>query len=219
MSLLSTSAAYAKIAWSYTSRVIAPFFFGITVNWVFALVFFVGALNSISLANGVPRFVMTAAFLVGFPFLYFWLARGYAVKKGLELLYKGNEAIVSKTVGLVVTASVEEEGEVENSGFFKSKTKAVKGAANFIKQLSEKLPSPIRRILTFLLEQMPLQAMILEVGNSVALKSENIETIKPLVQEKVDDYVVNELIGADLSWFWILVVLNGAAMYLSWVYL
>ena len=218
MSIASKTGTYAKIAFGYTKRVIAPFFFGITLNWVFALVFFVGGLSSISLENGIFRFILIAAFLVGFPFLYFWLARGYAVKKGLELVYKGSEGVVAKAVGVVVSATVEEPNDVENSSFF-SKKNTVKGAVSFIKQISDKLPRPIRRILRFVLEQVPIQAMILEVGDEMALTSENLEEIKPKVQGKVDEYVVNELIGADLTWFWGLAVINIGIMFLSWMYL
>lgn len=218
MSIVSKTGEYAKIAWGYTRRVIAPFFFGITLNWVFALVFFIGGLSSISLENGVFRLVLIAAFLAGFPFLYFWLARGYAVKKGLELVYKGSESIVAKAVGAVVSATVEEPKDVQNSSFFNKKN-TVKGAVSFIRQINDKLPGPIRRILRFVLEQVPIQAMILEVGDQMALTSDNLEEIKPKVQEKVDEYVVNELIGADLTWFWGLAAINVAVMFLSWMYL
>ncbi len=219
MSIVNKTTEYASIALGYTRRVITPFFFGITLNWVFALVFFVGGLGSISLSNGIPRLIATALFFVGFPFLYFWLARGYAIKKGLEYVYKGSEGIVAKAVGLVVSTSINSSDKVENSGIFKKKNQAVSGAVSFIKQLSEKLPGPIRRILRFVLEQVPIQAMILEVGDQIALEPENTEKIKPLVQEKVDDYVVNELIGADLTWFWMLAAANLGVMYLSWAFL
>ena len=218
MSIVSKTGEYAKIAFDYTRRVIAPFFFGITLNWIFALVFFVGTFSSISLENGVFRLILIAAFLVGFPFLYFWLARGHAVKKGLELVYKGSEGVVAKAVGIVVSATVTEPSEVENSSIF-NKNNAVKGAVSFIKQMNDKLPGPIRRILRFVLEQVPLQSIILEVGDQMALTPDNLDAIKPKVQEKVDEYVVNELIGADLTWFWGLAVINIAVMVLSWIYL
>ncbi len=218
MSLASKTGEYAKIAFGYTKRVIAPFFFGITLNWVFALVFFIGALSSISFVNSIFRLLLIAAFLVGFPFLYFWLARGYAVKKGLELVYKGSKSVVAKAVGVVVSATVTAPSDVQNSSVF-SKKNTVKGAASFIKQINDKLPRSIRRILRFVLEQVPLQAMILEVGDEIALTSENLEEIKPKVQEKVDEYVVNELIGADLTWFWGLAIINIAVMLVSWFYL
>ena len=218
MSIRSKTGEYAGIAFGYTKRVVAPFFFGITLNWVFALVFFVGGLSSISLENGIFRLVLIAAFLAGFPFLYFWLARGYAVKKGLELVYKGSEGVVAKAVGVVVSATIQEPSDVKNSSIFNGKN-AVKGAATFIKKINHKLPGPIRRILRFVLEQVPLQAMILEVGDQVALTSENLEEIKPKVQEKVDAYVVDELIGADLTWFWGLAIINIAVMFFSWFYL
>ena len=218
MSIVSKTGEYAKIAFGYTKRVIAPFFFGITLNWVFALVFFIGALSSISFENGIFRLILIAVFLGGFPFLYFWLARGYAVKKGLELVYKGSEGVVAKAVGVVVSATVTEPSDVQNSSIFNKKN-AVKGAVSFIKQINDKLPRSIRRILRFVLEQVPIQAMILEVGDEMALTSENLEEIKPKVQEKVDSYVVNELIGADLTWFWGLAIINIAIMFLSWYYL
>ncbi|MGB0864436.1 MAG: hypothetical protein ACPG19_08450 [Saprospiraceae bacterium] len=219
MSILSTSVEYGKIALGYTRRIIAPFFFGITLNWLFAFLFLVGWASAASLWNSAPALLLMAIFFAGFPFLYFWLARGYAIRKGLEYIYKGSEGVVSQVVGLVVASAVTSSDNVESSNIFKKGASGgVKKAGTFIKKIEEKLPRPIRAILKFLLEQMPLQNMIVEVSEEVALKSENLDEIKPKVQEKVDIYVVDVLIGADLSWFWILAVLNIVAMVLSWYF-
>jgi hypothetical protein len=219
MSVLSTSVEYGKIALGFTLRIIAPFFFGITLNWLFAFIFLVGWASAASLWNSAPALLLMAAFFAGFPFLYFWLARGYAIRKGIEYIYKGSESVVSSAVGLVVSSAVMSSDNVESSNIFKKGASGgVKKAGAFIKKIEEKLPRPIRAILRFLLEQLPLQNMIVQVGEEVALKSENLEEIKPKVQEKVDTYVVETLIGADLSWFWILAVLNVIAMMASWYF-
>jgi hypothetical protein len=218
MSVIDTAATYGKIAWDYTKRVIAPFFFGISINWIFALIFLLGSLGSISLENSAPRLVLLAVFIAGFPFLYFWLARGYAVKKGLEFVYKGSEGIVAKVVSVVVSLTINDSSDVQNSNIFNKKN-AVKGAISFIQQINDKLPAPLRRILCFVLEQVPIQALILEVGKEIALTPDNLEEIKPKVQEKVDAYVVEELIGADLTWFWGLAAINVILMVVSWLYL
>ncbi len=219
--IVDTTMSYAKIALGYTRRLIAPFFFGITLNWLFAFIFLIGWIQTMTAGNSIPALVLGVLFFAGFPFLYFWLARGYAVRKGLEYVYKGSEGIVSKAVGMVVSASINSSASLQNSGIFKGKGKnsgGVKGAMNFIKQIEEKLPRPIRYILKFVLEQLPLQSIVMEIGQEMALTPDNLEEIKPKVQEKVNDYVVNELIGADLSWFWILAVINLGVIYLSWAY-
>jgi hypothetical protein len=137
----------------------------------------------------------------------------------IEYIYKGSESVVSSAVGLVVSSAVMSSDNVGSSNIFKKGASGgVKKAGAFIKKIEEKLPRPIRAILRFLLEQLPLQNMIVQVGEEVALKSENLEEIKPKVQEKVDTYVVETLIGADLSWFWILAVLNVVAMGVSWYF-
>ena len=61
--------------------------------------------------------------------------------EGLEYVYKGSEGIVSKAVGMVVSASINSSASLQNSGIFKGKGKnsgGVKGAMNFIKQIEEK---------------------------------------------------------------------------------
>ena len=220
MSLLDQSLSYAKIAWGYTRRVIAPFFFGITLNWLFAFIFLIGWISTMTATNSLPAILLMAAFFVGFPFLYFWLARGYALRKGLELVYKGSEDVISKVLNVVVSASVNSSTALENSGLFiKSKGKkngGIKGAINFIKQIEDKLPRPMRRILKFLLEQLPFQSILLEIGETMELNSSNLSQIQPKVKEKVDSYVIDELLGADLSWFWLLVIGNIGVMFLSW---
>ncbi len=224
MKIVDTSVYYAKVAFRYTRRIVAPFFFGITLNWLFALIFMVGWLRSISVANSVPALLMAALFFAGFPFVYFWLARGYAVKKGLEFIYQGSNEIVSKAVGMVVSTAINSTEKIDNLGIFKSGNGSKQGVQkpkNFIQRLEEiesKLPRPIRHILHFLLERIPFKAFLTEVGQEMELSSSNLEEIKPKVQEKVDTYVVEELIGANLNWFWALVIINVLVMYLSWAF-
>jgi len=224
MSLINTSVRYAKIGFSYTRRIIAPFFFGITLNWLFGFIVMIGWLRSISIANSLPAMLLIALFFVGFPFLYFWLARGHAVKKGLEIIYTESNELVSKAVGMVVSSVVKSSKSLENAGIFKSgsgKKQGVKKAVEFIQQLEnieEKLPGPIRRILKFVLERIPFKEFLIEVSAEMELSSGNLSEIQPMVQEKVDKYVVEELIGANLNWFWGLVGINGLVMYLAWTF-
>jgi hypothetical protein len=224
MSIINTSVRYAKIAFSYTRRILAPFFFGIALNWIFAFVVMFGWLRSISIANSLPAMLLITLFFIGFPFLYFWLARGYAIKKGLEFIYEESDKVVSKAVGMVVSTAVNSSEKLDNLGIFKGgsgKKKGVKKAVDFIQQLEmieDKLPRPIRRILKFVLERIPLKDFLVEIGEEMELSSANLTEIQPKVQEKVDKYVVEELIGANLNWFWGLVIINGLVMYLSWIF-
>lgn len=224
MGFINTSVQYAKIAFSYTRRILAPFFFGIVFNWIFTFVVMFGWLRSISVGNSLLAILLIVLFFVGFPFLYFWLARGYAIKKGLEFIYEESNAVVSKAVGLVVSSAVNGSETLDNLGIFKSgsgKKKGLKKAVDFIQQLEmieDKLPRPIRRILKFVLERIPLKDFLGEIGEEMELSSANLTEIQPKVQEKVDAYVVEELIGANLNWFWGLVLINGLVMYLSWLF-
>ena len=123
-------------------------------------------------------------FCIGFPWVYFWLARGYAIKKGIEFIYQGNQGIVSKLVGKVVEVSIaSKEKNQEEQVFGKGKKKGVKKAGTYVKAVQDKIPRPIRVILVFILEQLPLQHMLMQVGEEVTLKSDNIDEIKPKVQE------------------------------------
>ena len=216
MSVFSKSVEYSKITLGFAWRVIMPFLFGIILNWLFAVFFMFSWLRSISIANSVPAMVMIAIFCVGFPWTYFWLARGHAIKKGLEFLYGGSQGIVAKVVGLAVESAVasKEKGQ-DGQVFKKGKKKGVAKAGSYVKKVQEKVPRPIRMILVFILEQLPLKHMLMQVGEEVTLKSDNIEEIKPKVQEKVDSFVINVLIGADLLWFWLLTGVNLLLMFVA----
>lgn len=210
MSILRKSANYAKVGAVFLIRMILPFVFGIILNWVFAIMFLWQWLRDVSWANSIPSILIFAIFLVGFPFTYFWLARGHAVKKGIEVLYRGgSHLILSKVIAQIVKTIVNKGGKVENSKFFKNK--GVNKSKEFIKKTGERVPRFVRWIVEFVLRQVPLQNLLLDVGEEIELKPENLPVIIPKVQERVDAYVIEELIGAGMLWFWLLVGVNVLA--------
>jgi hypothetical protein len=217
MSILSKSAYYAKEAFKFAMRIILPFLAGVLVNWIFALVFFVNWIGNATFVSSLWTTLMTALFLAGFPFLYFWLGRGNALRQGAVGLYNSSHDTIEKLVRSITKATViSSEKTGLGSVFSGDKVKDKKG---FIQQLEDKLPAPIRFILLFILEEIPIAAALTEISKTTELKQENLDIINPIVQRRVDEYVEERLIGDSLTYFWALVGVNGATMASFWFFL
>lgn len=217
MSILSKSAYYAKEGFKFAMRIILPFAVGILLNWIFALVFLVNWLGDASWDSSISTILMTILFLGGFPFLYFWLGRGNALRQGAAGLYQSSHDTIEKLVGNITKAAVVGSQTTGlGSVFAGDKVKDKKG---FIKSLEDKLPRPIRFILSFILEEIPIAAALTEVGQTTELKKENLPTIQPIIQRRVDEYVEARLIGDSATFFWILVGVNVAVMAATWYFL
>jgi hypothetical protein len=214
MSILSKSAYYAKETFKFIMRIILPFVAGILLNWIYAFVFLFKWFGVASWQSSVPAILMVALFLVGFPFLYFWLGRGNALRQGAAGLYNSSHDTIEKLVrNITQTAVSRSEKTGLGSVFAGDKVKDKKG---FIQKLEDKLPRPIRFILSFILEEIPIAAALTEVSQTTELKKENLEIINPIVQRRVDEYVEERLIGDSKTYFWILVGLNAAVMGAVW---
>lgn len=213
MSVLSESVRLSKIAFKTVMAILAPFVLGLLANLIFVIVFLVEWLRDISWGNSLPALLALALFLVGFPFLYFWLARFYAIRKGVEWVYRSSSGLVARVVRVVVKAAVVSTDAIDN-GIFKGGEKGgVRHASAFVRQATERIPRPIRAILVFILEQLPLQHFLVEVSNEITLRPDNLDEIYPRVQEKVDNFIINGLIGADPLFIWILALTNALAMF------
>lgn len=217
MSILSKSAYYAKEAFKFVMRIILPFAIGILLNWIFAFVFLINWIGEASWSSSIPTILMTALFVGGFPFLYFWLGRGNALRQGAAGLYKSGHDTIEKLVGSITKAAVLGSATAGLGTVFSGDK--VKDKKGFIQKLEDKLPRPIRFILSFILEEIPIAAALTEVSKTTELKKENLEVINPIVQRRIDEYVEDKLIGDSVTFFWILVGLNGIVMASAWYFL
>lgn len=212
MSLLSESVRLSKIAIRTTLAILAPFVIGLLANLVYVAVFLADWLRHLNWANTLPGIAVVVLFALGFPLLYFLLARFYAIRKGVELVYRGSSGLVAQVVRVVVNAAVKSTDAIDNGVFQGGEKGGVRRAGDFVRQATGRIPSPIRAILVFILEQLPLQHFLVEVSNEITLHPENLEEIYPRVQEKVDNFIINGLIGADPLFLWILALTNAIAM-------
>lgn len=217
MSILSKSAYYAKEAFKFAMRIILPFVFGVLFNWIFAFVFFINWIGDATWKSSIPTFLMTALFLVGFPFLYFWLGRINALRQGAAGIYRSGHGTIEKLIRSITKATVSSSEKTGlGSVFAGDKLKDKKG---FIQNLNEKLPRPILFILSFILEEIPIAAALKEVSETTELKKENLDIINPIVQRRIDEYVEARLVGDSVTFFWILAGLNIAVMIAGWYFL
>lgn len=216
MSILSKSAYYAKEAFKFVMRIVLPFVLGILLNWIFAFVFLFKWIGAASWQNSIPAIIMIAVFLAGFPFVYFWLGRGNALRQGVVGVYKSTHVLIEKVVGNITKAAVySSEKTGLGSAFQGDKVKDKKG---FIKSIDEKLPAPIRWILSFFIEQVPIAAALREVSATTELKRENLAQIQPIVQKRVDEFVEDRLIGDSVTFFWVLAAANFLTMATVWYF-
>lgn len=217
MSVLSKSAYYAKAGIKFVMRIVLPFIVGIFLNWVFALVFFINWLGDATWKSSIFTILLTALFLAGFPFAYFWLGRVNALRQGAAGLYKSGHDTIEKLVGNITKAAVVSSQTTGLGAVFAGDK--VKDKKGFIKSLEDKLPGPIRFILSFVLEEIPIAAALKEVGETTELKKENLPVIQPIVQRRVDEFVEARLVGDSVTFFWVLVGVNVAVMGAAWYFL
>lgn len=212
MSVLSESVRLSKIALRTVLAILAPFALGLLANVAYLFVVLFQWLRDIGWQTSLVALLAVGLFAVGFPFLYFWLARFYAIRKGVEWVYRSSSGLVAQVVRVAVQAAVKSTDAIDNSVFRGGEKGGVRRAGDFVRQATGRIPVPIRAILVFILEQLPLQHFLIEVSNEVTLRPDNLEEIYPRVQEKVDNFIINGLIGADPTFLWILVLTNGLAM-------
>jgi hypothetical protein len=217
MSILSKSAYYAKAGIKFVMRIVLPFIAGIFFNWVFALVFFINWLGDATWKSSIFTILLTALFLVGFPFAYLWLGRINALRQGAAGLYQSGHNTIEKLVGNITKAAVISSQTTGLGAVFAGDK--VKNKKGFIKNLEEKLPRPIYFILSFVLEEIPIAAALKEVSETTELKKENLPIIQPIVQRRVDEFVEDRLVGDSVIFFWILVGINVTVMGTAWYFL
>ncbi len=196
---------------SFILRVLLPFLFGIILNALFALVFLTAWLvYTENYYSGIFTVVLFGIFLVGFPLLYFWLARGYALKRCLEYIYDSSDFVTSKVIGVFTEAVIKSDDAIDKSPQFVGQ--GIRGVGTIIKKLDIKVPRAFQWTLSRFFKKIPIRKTFQEIGNDIALDVQNLSIIKERVELSVDNYIKEEIIGASKGWFWFLVVINLVAM-------
>ncbi len=195
----------AKVAGKIIFQIGMFFLIGVIVNWIygFRILFDLG-----DGAAGI-KLLLVAVFFVGFPFIYVWQAKGYAISVGLNQLYSNSQGFFKGIVNKVTSGVV---NGMDKTGGSSGITSTLFNGAIGVAKTSEKLPAPIKWVLNFFLNQIPLRESLGEVGKEVDLTPANINAINDKVFDKVDDYMKNELLNTGLSWFWILLIINILAI-------
>jgi hypothetical protein len=216
MGIVSKSGYYAKEAFKFVLRLLLPFAAGIFFNWLFAFVFLVRWFGEASWRNSLPSLLLFILFLIVFPFVYLWLGRGNALRQGVVALYKSGHQTVEQLISLVTKNAV---AGIEKTGFATVfEGNELKNKKGFIQKINDKLPRPIRAILYFLLEEVPIAAALKEISETTKLKTENLPVIQPIVQRRVDEYVEERLVGDAILFFWLLVGANALTMLAVWYF-
>ena len=208
--------ALSKI-FSTAKWIILPFLFGITINAIYSLIFLGGWLSGGEWPTLPLVLLFFALFLIGFPLIYYWLAKKHAVKKGAALFYQTSKPLTSKAVEFVVSSYVMGNTAVEKGP--KIIGDKIKDAAYYIQNMDDNVPAPMQKALKYLLEQVPIMSTINGLSGKMELTESNLPAINQEVNKSVDQYIQKEVIGASMIWFWALLIVNIAIMILAWMYL
>ncbi len=205
MGLLNKTGTYAKVAAQMIGKIAFYLFVGVVINWGFGLFFL---FSSVSISYGL-KMALLFGFFILIPFLYAWLARSYAIRLGLNEVYQSSEGLFKKAVNSITSSVVD---KVEKSNDNQVHNATVNGAVGLAKQM-EKLPRPLRWVLNYFLNQIPIFDALKEAGDKMEFRSENKEAIGEEVFSKIDTYIEDELLNTGSSWFWTLVFLNLGGLY------
>lgn len=202
----------AKAAAVMAGKIVLPVALGIVLNWGFGIFCLV---NLLSTSNQRPEYLLLALPLLGllFPFSYFWLARSYSIKHGLRFIYKNTEGF---THGLIDSAVGYTLNLQHSTGITSATLEGVKGA---VRGANEKLPSGIRRIVNFLLKQLPLGEWLEEARQRFEFIPENRAAITEMMTRRTDDYVKNRLLQIGSSGYWFVLLLNVGVIYAVWYFI
>jgi len=201
--------AILGVAAKMTGTIAMFFFFGGILNWVYSL----RVLFDLGDGSFLLKLLLALIFLAGFPFIYFWMGKTHAINIGLNQIYSTNEGFFERIITKITTIVINKTDGV--SGITGS---VLSGAVGFAKT-SEKLPGPIKWVLNFFLSQVPLMDAINKAKSEVAFTSANADLAGSKVFEHISEYVKDELLDTGMQWFWMLLAINIAAIFLSYYFL
>ena len=210
MSIKSLSVKAAKIGSAIIFKILFYLAVGLLINWIF------GCIVLWSVEDRTMKLVLMAVFFLGFPAVYAWKARGYAISEGLEEVYERSRDLLEGVVDRITGSVVEKHEQLgANAGIASS---VFSGAVSLAKN-AERLPRPIRWIIDFFLHRLPLHESLEKISQEVEFKTENMDLIKDRVFASVDEFITDDLLNTGKLWFWILLIINFLAIALTWFFL
>lgn len=198
-----------KVAAKMTGTITLFFVLGGILNWAYSL----RILFDLGDGSFLLKLLLALVFLAGFPFVYFWMGKSHAINIGLNQIYRSNEGFFEGIVTKITS------GVISKTGGGSGITGGILNSAVGVAKTTEKLPTPIKWVLNFFLNQVPLMEAITKAKTEVAFTSENAEVAGSKVFEHVNEYVKDELLDTGMQWFWMLLAVNIAAIVLSYYFL
>ncbi len=210
MSIKSLSVKAAKIGTAIIFKILFYLAVGLLINWIFGFVVLW------SVEDRSLKLILMAVFFLGFPLVYAWKARGYAISEGLEEVYERSGDLLKGVVDRITGSVVEKHEKMgANTGIA---TSVFSGAVSLAKN-AERLPRPIRWIIDFFLHRLPLHESLEKISQEVEFKTENMDLIKSRVFASVDEFITEDLLNTGKLWFWILLAINFLTIALTWFFL
>ncbi len=208
-SLKTAPKAILKIAAKMTGTITLFFVFGGILNWIYSL----RILFDLGDGSFLLKLLLALVFLAGFPFVYFWMGKSHAINIGMNQIYKSNEGFFEGVITKIT------KGVINKTDGGSGITGSMLGSVVGIVKTTEKLPKPIKWVLDFFLNQVPLMEAITKAKSEVEFSSTNAEIASSKVFEHVNEYVKDELLDTGMQWFWMLLGVNIAAIFLSYYFL
>jgi len=201
--------AILGVAAKMTGTILLFFFFGGILNWIYSI----RVLFDLGDGSFLLKLLLALIFLAGFPFVYFWMGKSHAINIGLNQIYSSNEGFFERIVTKITT------GVIQKTGGGSGITGSVLSGAVGIAKTTERLPKTIKWVLDFFLSQVPLMDAINKAKSEVDFNSANAEAAGSKVFEHVSVYVKDELLDTGMQWFWMLLAVNIAAIFLSYYFI
>ena len=198
----------------FAKKTILPFILGLIVNIILAFIFLGAWLNGATIESTPLGLILFACFLLLFPFLYFWMVRTYALRKGIEFVYQSSNSVSDQAIDTIVSSFVIGKETIDNTSGVVGDT--LNGAADYVKNMG--VSKHIGKVLTLILSRVPIMSTLREIKEEVDFKEENLPLIQTRVKSSVADYIESELIGMPSFWLWGLILVNAGSIFLAWKY-
>jgi hypothetical protein len=200
------------------SRILFITLFSILINYIFYFIYLYDLINSLfrsgetgsflhdHLAIAILVFILcTSTFLLGFPFVYFFTAKTYAIRKAISFAYHSHK----ETLFIYFVQKLAEKKE-KDSGFWKHALQF----GNKADYLLDKTPWAIRMIFNFLFETIPVREAFKEATAETPLSSENAPIIANKMIVRLDKEIQSEVLNPGLYTILAVILINIAAFVL-----
>lgn len=152
-------------------------------------------------------------FIAGFPFLYFWLAKKTAVKKGLNYLINTNKVVLIEYILRKVFT------QINDKVIDKSNVKKYFSGTDSVLKRMKTAPRPVRWVLNSFINKIPFSESIAEFVEENPIDIDSLDDKGKALAEKINEKVDLSLFDEKSYHLLALIAVNFIAILLTSLYL